>query len=231
MKKVSLFFVMLGIIAAVTNSAAQEVKINSNMVVESDGTIRLDGASTVWEDLMVFPDATTKGGSNPPLWGGATSSAFKKNGSSQGVFLWMFSASTEQELYFIVQIPHSYKAGSDLHPHVHWTTTTGTPSGTNVVWGLEYNIVALGGTFSNTTILTSNTIISAIGTPTGTGQHLKTAFGSVSGTNIGISSVMICRLFRAVSDPSDTFANEVGLLGFDIHYEKDTEGSRTEFMK
>jgi hypothetical protein len=213
--------------------SAQEVKINDNFIIEADGTQRLDGAATVWDDLMVFPDATSNGSSNPPKWGGQSSTAFKKNaaGTSQGVFLWMFSASTEQELYFSVQIPHSYKLGTDLYPHVHWTTAAGTPLGTDVVWGLEYTVVEIGGSFPITSTLTGNTVISAIGTPSGAGQHLITSLGTISGASLGISSVLVCRVYRAVANASDTFSNEVGILGIDFHYQKDTEGSRTEFTK
>jgi len=208
---------------------AQDVKINTNMVIEADGTFRLDNGATVWNDLMVFPDATTKGGSNPPEWG----TAFKKNagGTSQGVYLWMFSPTVEEELYFTVQIPHVYKLGSDLYPHVHWTTATGTPSGSNVVWGLEYTLVAVAGTFPNTVLMTTSTLIPECGTPTGTGQHLISPFSPVSGAGLGISSVLVCRLFRAAGNAADTFPNTVGLLGFDIHYEQDTQGSRDQWTK
>lgn len=209
--------------------AAQDVKINSNMVIEADGTFRLENDATVWNDLMVFPDATTKGGSNPPEWG----LAFKKNagGTSQGVYLWMFSPSVEEELYFTVQIPHDYKVGSDLHPHVHWTTASGTPSGSNVVWGLEYTLAAVGGPFPNTVTILSNTLLPDCGTPTGSGQHLISPFSPVSGAGLGISSIIVCRLYRAVGDASDTFPGAVGLLGFDIHYEQDTQGSREQWTK
>lgn len=208
---------------------AQEVQINSNMVIEADGTLRMDNSATVWDDLMVYPDATTKGGSNPPVWG----TTFKKNstGTSQGVYLWMFAYNTEQELYYTVQIPHDYKVGSDIFPHVHWTTVTGTPSGSNVVWGLEYTIVAIGGSFPTTQTLQSGSVISSIGTPSGTGQHLINDFNAIDGTGLGISTVMVCRLYRAVTDPADTFPNAVGFLGFDIHYELDTQGSRQQWSK
>ncbi len=232
MKRTNRILVILCMMALTGMLKAQDVKINNNMVIEVDGTMRMDNDATVWDDIMVFPDATSKGGSKAPVWGGApTSTAFKKNGSSQGVFLWMFSSSTEQELYFTVQIPHSYKVGSTLYPHVHWTTAVGTPTGTNVVWGLEYSVVAMGGSFPNTTILTANNIVPIIGTPSGIGQHLITPLGTILGTNLGISTILVCRLYRAVDNASDTFGNEIGLLGFDIHYEKDTQGSRNEYIK
>jgi len=205
---------------------AQEVKINNDMVVEADGTVKYLNNATVFDDLMVYPDATGKGGSNPPVW-----TLFKNNGSgSQGVYLWMFSASTEQEVYFTIQLPHGYKVGSNIFPHVHWTNTTGTPSGSDVVWSLEYTVTSIGGTFSNTTIIDATNIIGAI-TPSGTGQHVISSFPSISGAGLGISTIIVCRLYRNVNNASDTFANSVGLLGFDIHYEKDTDGSRTEYTK
>jgi hypothetical protein len=205
----------------------QEVKINTNLVVETDGTMRLDGAATVWDDLMVYPDATTRGSSQDPDW-----AQFKNNGSSsQGAFLWWFDSSLEEEVYFTVQIPHSYKVGTDILPHVHWTTSTGTPSASNVIWGLEYTVIAIGGSFPNTQIIYATNVISEIGTPTGTGQHLISGFPTISGTNFDISTVLVCRLFRAAGQSGDTFGNDTGLLGLDFHYEQNTMGSRTPWTK
>lgn len=227
MKRIFFLISIFCLTGATNTLLAQEVKINTNLAVEADGTVRMDGNATVWEDLMVYPDATTRGGSKAPLW-----TKFADNGSgSQGVFLWEFSASEEQEVYFTIQIPHSYKVGTTLYPHVHWTTFTGTPTGTNVVWGLEYTVKAIGGVFGTTSLITANSVISAIGTPSGAKQHLITALPTIPGTDFGISTILVCRLYRAATSGSDTFASSTGLLGFDIHYEKDTDGSRQEFIK
>lgn len=208
--------------------AQNDVKINDNFVVESDGTVRYDNAATVWDDLMVYPDAAGKvAGTKSPVW-----TLFKNNGSgSQGAFLWMFDKDQEQEVYFTIQMPHSYKVSSNIYPHVHWTTISGTPTATNVVWGLEYTVVAIGGTYTNTTIINTTSVISEIGTPSGTSQHLISSFPSISGSGLDFSTVLVCRLFRNTGHTNDTFGNSVGLLGFDIHYEKDTDGSRTEYAK
>lgn len=127
----------------------------------------------------------------------------------------MFSAATEQAVYFTVQLPHSYKVGFTLYPHVDRTTASGTPSGTNVVWGLEYTVVAIGGSFPNTTTLTSNSVIPLILTPTSTGQYLITPLGTISGTNLGISTVLVCRLYRAGKNVVDTFFNAVEFLEYE----------------
>lgn len=220
------FFTLFVIMCMAIMLNAQEVKINNDLVVEADGTVRYENNATVFDDLMVFPDATNKTGAKMPTW-----TYFKNNGSgSQGVYLWMFSSSAEQEVYFTIQIPHSYKAGSDIYPHVHWTTATGTPSGSDVVWSLEYTVTSMGGTFSNTSIINATNIIAAI-TPSGTNQHLISAFPAISGTGLGVSTIIIGRLYRNVDHASDTFANSIGLLSFDIHYEKDTDGSRTQYNK
>ena len=52
-------------------AVAQEVKINSNLVIEADGTIRMDNAATVWDDIMVFPDAISRDKISTPIWGGS----------------------------------------------------------------------------------------------------------------------------------------------------------------
>jgi len=226
--KIKLAFLLVLMIVGITkNLKAQEVKINTDLTVESDGTVKLTNNATVWDDIMVYPDATTRSGSNPPLW-----ALFMENalGTSQGVFLYMFDKDAERELYFTVQIPHGYKLASTLYPHVHWTTSSGTPSATNVTWALEYTVVNIGGTFSTTTTISNSTIIPSI-TPSGTNQHLITSLGTISGTGLGISSIIICRLYRAAALGTDTFGNPAGLLGFDIHYEQDTQGSRQEFIK
>lgn len=230
MKKTIKLGFLFGLFTMSSILNAQEVKINDNFKVEADGTLVFEDSATVYDDIMVFPDATSRGSSNQPVM-----AKFNTN-SGQGVFLWMFDKDAEQELYFTLQIPHGYKLGSKLYPHVHWTTTSGTPTGTDVVWGLEYTIMKIGGNFNATTsTMTANSVIPGIGTPSGTRQHLITPFGTIASgaapNDLGISTIIVCRLYRKAGDSLDVFGNSVGLLGFDIHYEKDTEGSRREFVK
>ncbi len=197
--------------------------------IEADGTLMLEGDATAWTDLMVYPDAVSKNGNNPPVY-----KKFTDNGSgtsTQGVWLWMFESNKEEEVYFSAQMPHNYKVGSSLQPHVHWTTVTGTPSRLNVVWGLEYTVIQIGGSFPSTTLITGNQIIPEIATISGAKQHLLTSLGTISGTGIGISTILVCRLYRASTAAGDTFSNDVGLLGMDFHYEIDSIGSRTPFVK
>ena len=74
-----------------------------------------------WEDLRVPVTAIQKGGTNDPDF-----ERFRRNtgGTSEGVFTYFFDRNTEEELFFVVQLPHNYKYGTDLKPHAHWAVDT-----------------------------------------------------------------------------------------------------------
>lgn len=196
---------------------------------EADGTLVMHGDATVWDDLLVPATMTKMGGTKDPGF-----AVFKTNGSgSQGVFLYWFDAVTEEELYFAVQLPHSW-AGTPITPHVHWVPSIASdenPSGQTVRWGLEYTWINIDGTFANTSIVYAK---SASGLTTA-GKHLMTLFSAITpgaGTQDGISSMLICRIFRdATSVADDTYEHDAGLLEIDFHYEKNTIGSRAAGTK
>ncbi len=193
----------------------------------SDGTLTLEGSATVFRDLNVPVFSTSNSSSNPP-----SISRFRRDAgdNSQGVFTYFFSASTEQELYFTVQLPHEWKEGSSLYPHVHWVTTTDVNS-TKIRWGLEYTWVNLAGNFGNTSFEYGEDPVVPNGTVTAY-EHAITAIGSgISATGKTISSYLVCRIFRNATAGSDDFTGTAGLLGIDFHFEVDAVGSRTDYTK
>lgn len=195
---------------------------------DADGSFSLEGAATVFGDLQVPVFSTSTGGSQPP-----TIAKVKDNGSgSQGVFTYFFSASTEQELYFTVQLPHEWKEGSTIFPHVHWLAGTDL-NGNKVRWGLEYTWVNLAGTFGNSSIIYGEDPIAANGAVTAY-ESAITEIGGGTGivaTGKTISSFLICRIFRDATAETDNYTGTAGLLGIDFHIEKDGLGSRTEYTK
>ena len=69
---------------------------------------------------------------------------------SLGVMALAFPSGYTTSIFFTAQLPHKYKEGTDLKPHVHWMNKDGGTG--NVVWGLEFlwvNMEAAGG---NTTV-------------------------------------------------------------------------------
>jgi len=181
-----------------------------------------------WEDLR-FPAVSTKlGGTNDP-----TFLVFKTNGTgSQGVFVYWFSKTVEQELYFACQLPHSYQEGTGIYPHVHWVPKTNGASGALVSWGLEYTWANMSTTYGDSTIIYANSHIVNDAVLVA-GRHYLSSFATISGTGKTISSMLICRVFRDATGAglTDDYDDEAGLLEIDFHYKLDTVGSSSEESK
>lgn len=196
---------------------------------EVDGTMEFHGDAIVYDDLVVS-FSTGKTSTNPP-----TFTQFMDNGSgSTGVFAYLFddeAANNEQQVFFTIQMPHAWNEGSDIYPHIHWAPEDNNSG--SVVWGLEYTWVEYNNTspnqFPQTTIVTASS--SALSNDAK--KHMITAFGAISPSTDqdNISSVLIIRLFRNSSNASDTYTGGVFGLSFDLHYERNTAGSRTEWTK
>lgn len=170
-----------------------------------------------WEDLNVAPFSTSLGPNvRPP-----SVVKFKDNGAgSTGSYLYGFDETKEQEVFFSVQLPHAWKEGSDLRPHVHFTTPTQTA--TTITWGLEYTWQNIGsGAYGNTSILTN-----AVACPIAY-THTIGSLGTISGVGKKISSILICRLFRATGG----YVGDALLLSVDFHIQLDTIGSTNETSK
>lgn len=165
--------------------------------------------NTVWDDIVV--NLTTLSG---PAGAPPTMAAF-----AGPIFAWEFSGSASNALFFTLQIPHRYKHGSDLKPHIHWTKTTGSAS--DVIWGLDYVISSITSNYSATatTIYTTNTCPTSM-------QHTLSSFPTISGTGLTGSAVMVGKLYRLGETDADT-AQAWG-LNFDVHFEVDKLGSDSE---
>jgi hypothetical protein len=136
---------------------------------------------------------------------------------------YLFDDSSTETVVGANQMSHTYLEGSDLHPHVHWTQDA---SGT-VLWQLEYKMWNLGeaepGSF--TTITTSTTAF----TYTSGDLGQLSIFPIISGTGKTISFNIKVKISRLGG--SDTKSGDALFTSFDIHYEKNSPGSRTELAK
>jgi len=180
----------------------------------------------VYDDLRVPVTSTKAGVSKDPGF-----TVYKKDtgGTSQGVFIYWFDASAEEELYFTVQFPHTWDGG-DITPHVHWIPkTTADPNTETVEWGLEYTWADIDTVFGVTSLVYAKSVTGLVAD-----THYMTSFSAItpSASQDGISSMMICRVFRNATDGTDdTYDDDAGLLEIDFHYGKDTLGSRTVLIK
>lgn len=173
-----------------------------------------------WDDIRI-PAISTRllGYNDPPLI-----KLVDDGAGSVGIITYGFGHLVEQELGFWLQIPHSWKLGSDLHPHVHWCKTSSAAGG--VVWGLEFSQAAIGSVLPASTI-----IVSPDTTATVALEHRIVSYPLIAVPGLSLSTMLGCRVFRQVANPLDTYAASAALLEIDFHFELDAPGSRQEYTK
>ena len=186
--------------------------------VEADGTLHCVGAATTWDDLRFPASAVRFGGAAP-----ASEQAYR------GGLVASFASTPDQYIYFNAQMPHQWKEGTDIHPHIHWVLPVSGAGGgaENVKWDLTYSWANIDSVFpvessQTVTVDVQNDVIH---------DHMFDDVGAaISGTGKTFSSMLICSLKRDVSVAND-YASAAYLVEFDFHYEIDTMGSRQEFVK
>ena len=201
----------------------------SNLIVTDTSVFKeLSLSDTVWDDIRVPALSTKKGGSKEP---GLVK--FLDNGAgSQGILTYQFDDSAEEELYFAVQIPHAWKQGTNLHPHVHWSPTVNGGVGEVVSWGLEYSFAEITNVFPDSVLMYGNEPIHSGDLVAK--RHYLTELGIIDMTAVdSVSPMILCRIFRDAtgSGKTDDYGNDVALLEIDFHFEIDDIGSRTEYTK
>jgi hypothetical protein len=191
--------------------------------ISASGTVPITYADTVWEDMRIIPSAFDFAGSADP-----NLISWQPAGSGTTFKAWEFT--TSDEAFVLVQMPHSYKVGSDVYIHIHWTPhSRGTAeSGKTVKWAVDYSWANIGSAFG------ASAKIALTDTCTGTNHlHEMTPTSAIAGATKGISSMLILRIFRDTGDSwaTNTANNNPILLEVDLHYELDTAGSSTETAK
>ena len=185
------------------------------------GNIRLIGNATSWDDVRV---------SGSQFRSGVTAPALSAFGPSGNLRTYRFESAKHQEVEFEIQMPHRWKEGSKIYPHVHWTPISAATG--NVVWELEYAWASINGAFGAPSNMASDPAAAG-----GTAWvHKLSQFKSggnayIEGTGQTLSSMLVCRMHRNAGSGSDTLADDVALLEFDLHYEVDGFGSDEEFVK
>lgn len=189
--------------------------------IEADGSLMFEGDAVVWDDLRVSLDKGSSSASLEYVWGG-----------DEGPQIWYFRDREGLEaMSFVVQIPHSWKEGTIIYPHIHWLPKA-SESG-NVQWNLDYSWQ----NYDATTPLafptyTTSTVV-ATGPFVANTHRITSLTGGtgLDGTGKKISSILICRIWRNASYTADTYTDDAGLLSLDFHYQIDTVGSRAEYVK
>lgn len=191
--------------------ATTQIKSNSDsahdlsIVTGADKTILFD--TPVYNDIIIQASNLRPSGTTPPAF-----VVFQDS-----IYALQFTNAQTDIVYGAFEIPHSYKEGTDLELHIHWSPST-TNTG-NCVFNFAYTFAANGGTFGAEATKTL--------TQAGSGVVNKHQYVSantlISGVGIGIGSIIAFALSRPTGDAftGDAFLHSIG-----IHYRSDTLGSR-----
>lgn len=169
-----------------------------------------------WDDLRFPAQAINPAGSPAP----AT--------ADPNTGMLSFAGNADNVVAGVGQIPHSWKHGSDLHPHIHLVFPTAN-AGKNTRWKLEYQIWPLGGVaaanYGTYTALTVLTVPNA----NNVRSHILAEFDPIPMTGQLGSTCVMWKLSRlAATDVADDDTNACILLELDFHYQMDKLGSPVE---
>lgn len=173
----------------------------------------------MWDDLRC-PLANVPGGGTSPAWG-----KFLDDGAgSTGVYSWLFNNVGTPDLAFALQIPHTYKLGTNVRAHVHAAPVDANAG--KIRFGLEYTHADQDtGTFPVTQ--TVYVTVDAAGVAY---RHQFMDFGELAVSFANVSGMFLGRLFRD-NTVGGNYGSQVAGLEFDLHYRVDTMGSRVEKVK
>lgn len=194
---------------------------SNNTTIEADGTIKFNGAATVFDDFV--GPAVSLRISGPGLSANITESTLE----------FLATADLSDYIYTNVQLTHKWLIGSVIYPHIHYPQIIAAQPNFLV----QYRWQKLGST--KTTAWTSVKCNTPVFTYTAgsLNQIVKTAAGITPPAGAAISDVVQFRVLRDNTNASGVFAGAdpvaavVSIDSFDVHIETDTIGSRSEFTK
>jgi len=215
-------------VTTVTGTTSVVAGSSGNTVTANATGITLAGTATVWDDLRITPGSFDRPGVADPDY-----VIYYPNGGGLGTYLPEFAKNDFAS--FTVQMPHSYKHGTDIEVHIHWTPGPrgNEENGATVGWKVDYAWANIDGTFPD--MQTADLSDACDGTDH---KHQMTAAVAIDGHTAAktISSMLVCNVRRSDTGTDDTWASTTTgqlplLLEVDFHFEADSLGSNTQSSK
>lgn len=138
-----------------------------------------------------------------------------------GIYLLEFSDTDTLEAFANFHVPHSYKPGTGIYPHIHFSVQ-GNNAGT-VRWGCEYTFARRHDSTGQIAFPATSTIYIDFAVPANSAykHFVAEAVTPISGTNVEVDGMFMCRFFREPTHANDTFAGSVWAITADLHIEVD----------
>ena len=186
--------------------------------IEADGTIKFNGAATVWEDLQFTISDAKVPAANFPTW-----ETFTTNTKEYSFAVDDYIDTKANET------SHAWKLGTSGHVHLHITTKAANSTGSNryAKFTIYLSYCDTGETWQETSLTAELTI------PNGTSalQMFYLDMGDLTLTNYVLESEIKMRVSRITATGGTEYAGNIFLTQAGIHFEHDTIGSRQETTK
>lgn len=190
----------------------------ANKFLKADGTWDAEAwEPDRWEDLRFPAQGINPAGSPAPA------------GVDTNTGCLSFSGTQDNVIGGIAQMPHGWKIGTDVKPHIHLRFPTAN-AGTNTRWQFGYDVASVNGNFANAIGTYTNLTAVTVANPNSTTKHVVAGLGSVTMTGLVESAIIMWRLSRlANSDAADDDTNACLLMEFDIHFQLEKAGTVNEY--
>lgn len=132
----------------------------------------------------------------------------------------LFAGNQENVIAGIAQLPHAWKRGTPVFPHIHWSKPTG--GGDAVTWVFYYRILGSIGDVPGAWIGPVATT-TTLGDPTASNAMLLSPFGPVDLAGEKESVCLNWQIRRLGNTDAD--GNAARLYEFDFHYQTDKSGT------
>ncbi len=189
--------------------------INNSNNITTGGVVYTGGN---WEEIVTPANAMGEG------WPAPTAS------NAQSGFVYLFADyvldTDEQFLHFTMQMPHSWKEGTDIIPSIRFIYNS-DQVGTCVRWRMEYSWANVGGNFP------VSTHVYKLSDPSNNDslKHQIVKFDPIDGTGKEIGSILMCFLSRNSSYATDNYTDTAIFVAVTMDYQVDTSGSSNEWSK
>jgi hypothetical protein len=152
-------------------------------------------------------------------------------GGSIGTGLYWYDIG--QYSFFTVQIPHDWKEGTPVYPHIHWSTDAGAGPG-DVAWLIEYCLAAPMAPFIPPATVLFPSLPDSVAGPYF--HHVAGWSSPIDMTGYTLSTQLICRIERIASASAlppggPDYGGGIALIEIDFHYQKNDLGSTFQWVK
>lgn len=183
-----------------------------------DGEITLHGTARVTNHQTISLSAMKRGVGSPP-----------GEGLVDGFPTLDFASGADEEVFFSFHTPSRYDGTMDMAIHLAFFVDTAPVAAAGVYFAVEWKVIAEGAAvdFSAGTATVGHLHAITTGTPANDEVLMEDIQIEGGAGAIASDSLILCRLYRDVSNAGDTFAGDVRLIATHVHYVSNKLGHST----